>query len=521
MPIDPNIPLSFKFPEIAVPDKAERMRLADLAQLREHRQIEIDEARKKIARGEALRKAMVVDEQGRVDLPKSLAAINRIDPTVGLELQTQLQAQQKAQQQAQVKDLSQRAFALRNTPAEKRAGVYPEMRRQALATGLYRPEDLPEEVPSEEMLQALSFGALTPQEQQKVLNLIAEERRAAAKEGREVSESKGKIEGQQLTNLQTEMGIAERTLPQNAEGWAAWRASLSEPLRRRIPETYSPEAVAQVQRMALPAKERKELETPKPPTSAAQLAFMASDPRVPEPQRQAAASALKLVKQYQGQGDNKTTMQERLAQLYNIPEAQRTPQQKQEMESVEKALTVVATAYGAGYKPLNTPGGGLVYYHPGTGQQVTPPQGTRGPYGAAERQQIAGLDEMAGQLKELRGLARKHRDVIGPAMGRITDVQRRLVGAGDEVNRLFRISDNLADQLLRARSGAQINEKEYDRLRTLVPNPRQAEEKFFSDLDSFEKELQGLLSRRSGAAPLVQNLQKGKGAALPDPAGLR
>jgi hypothetical protein len=291
MPIDPNIPLSYRPATITMPDLGETIRLRDLIQTGQQRQWQMQRERQAAEKQDALRKAMVVDEQGRVDLPKSLAAINRIDPTVGLELQAKLQEQQQARQQAQVKDLSQRAFALRNMPAERRAEVYPEMRRQALATGLYKPEDLPEEVPSEEMLQALSFGALTPQEQQKVLNLIAEDRRAAAKEGREVTESKARTEGQQLTNLQTEMGIAERTLPQNAEGWAAWRAGLSEPLRRRIPETYSPEAVAQVQRMALPAKERKELEN-KMPTSAAQLAFMASDPRVPTEQRRAAGNAL-------------------------------------------------------------------------------------------------------------------------------------------------------------------------------------------------------------------------------------
>jgi hypothetical protein len=94
---------------------------------------------------------------------------------------------------------------------------------------------------------------------------------------------------------------------------------------------------------------------------------------------------------------------------------------------------------------------------------------------AGERQQLAATEVMLQDIGTLRSLANAHRGSIGPVEGRVAAVKRLTIGEDPEVNELFRISDNLSDQLLRARSGAQINEEEDARLRTLVPNPRMPE----------------------------------------------
>lgn len=112
------------------------------------------------------------------------------------------------------------------------------------------------------------------------------------------------------------------------------------------------------------------------------------------------------------------------------------------------------------------------------------------PRSADERKDAGNLSVMIDDTFTLQNLATSNKDAIGPLQGRWQAIKRATIGTGNaEVNELFRISDNLADQLLRARSGAQINEGEYARLRTLVPNPRGPEDKFFSDLAGFVSEL--------------------------------
>jgi hypothetical protein len=75
--------------------------------------------------------------------------------------------------------------------------------------------------------------------------------------------------------------------------------------------------------------------------------------------------------------------------------------------------------------------------------------------------------------------------------------------------------------LLRARSGAQINEQEYQRLTKIVPNPNSPDARFLSDLRNFREEVRGVLARRSGAQPLITPRGGGpqpQGQPVPRPA---
>jgi hypothetical protein len=61
----------------------------------------------------------------------------------------------------------------------------------------------------------------------------------------------------------------------------------------------------------------------------------------------------------------------------------------------------------------------------------------------------------------------------------------------------------MAEFLLRALSGAQINESEYGRLRALIPDPRSHISKFEADLNLFEAELKSTIEKRFGSAAAV------------------
>lgn len=118
---------------------------------------------------------------------------------------------------------------------------------------------------------------------------------------------------------------------------------------------------------------------------------------------------------------------------------------------------------------------------------------------ATEREKLAVLEGMMADVDRLEQLAGGPAgQVIGPVAGRFAGATRGVLEKSPEVNDLFHIADNLADQLLRVRSGAAITEKEYARLRKLVPNPRENRAKFDADLQRYKVELQNAIAARTG-----------------------
>jgi hypothetical protein len=130
------------------------------------------------------------------------------------------------------------------------------------------------------------------------------------------------------------------------------------------------------------------------------------------------------------------------------------------------------------------------------------PGARKSPVSPAQQDKTNTLEVMREDLDTLEQLGNTNKGSIGTIQGRVSAAKRATIGTSDEVNELFRLSDNYADQLLRARSGAQINEKEFARLRQLAPNPRGPEGKFFTDLNGAKSELDRLLQRRPGTKPL-------------------
>jgi hypothetical protein len=125
------------------------------------------------------------------------------------------------------------------------------------------------------------------------------------------------------------------------------------------------------------------------------------------------------------------------------------------------------------------------------------------PLTEAAKLQRATLAEMVQQLDMLEELANKNKSSIGPVDSALGWAASKTTGNVPEVAEMRRISGNLSDMLLRARSGAQINEQEYARLAKLVPLTDQPESNFFSNLTSFRDEISRMLKRRSGEAPLT------------------
>lgn len=70
----------------------------------------------------------------------------------------------------------------------------------------------------------------------------------------------------------------------------------------------------------------------------------------------------------------------------------------------------------------------------------------------------------------------------------------------EDESRFRRNVKDLGDQLLRARSGAQINEQEYKRLLATVPTVNDSEKQFSGKMAGFIKMVQQIQSRRSGEA---------------------
>jgi hypothetical protein len=170
--------------------------------------------------------------------------------------------------------------------------------------------------------------------------------------------------------------------------------------------------------------------------------------------------------------------------------------------AVTKALHAVAQSNGGGsFQPLTNDRGEVIsFFNPKTKESVAPPMpgARKGPVAAGELDKRATMEVMFQNTDTLAQLGEKHSAVIGRVKGALTDIERKNFGVDESVNDLFRISDNMADQLLRARSGAAITEPEYVRMRSLMPDPRAPLPKFKSDLRLFRTELQQIYKAKTG-----------------------
>ena len=121
---------------------------------------------------------------------------------------------------------------------------------------------------------------------------------------------------------------------------------------------------------------------------------------------------------------------------------------------------------------------------------------TGSPLSDQARKDKSALEVMLQDTQRLDVLADRNRDKIGPGWGRYYNVARQFYDIGEEANRMYRIANNLSELLLRARSGAQINEDERANLERMMPNPGGTESAFFANLKEFQLETMRLYRKR-------------------------
>jgi hypothetical protein len=78
--------------------------------------------------------------------------------------------------------------------------------------------------------------------------------------------------------------------------------------------------------------------------------------------------------------------------------------------------------------------------------------------------------EDASELKTLLGL-KKVQDAIGPVAGRVTQLKAKVFDLDPDVQRAIQLMTSLSDTELRKRSGAQINEREMQRILRFATDP--------------------------------------------------
>ena len=88
-------------------------------------------------------------------------------------------------------------------------------------------------------------------------------------------------------------------------------------------------------------------------------------------------------------------------------------------------------------------------------------------------------------------------DYVGPIAGRYGQLQEKWVDIPEKQAFMYADVRDLQDSLLRARSGAQINEQEYKRLVNFLPDPKLPPSQFKVRLRRFEVELESMLKNRA------------------------
>ncbi len=124
--------------------------------------------------------------------------------------------------------------------------------------------------------------------------------------------------------------------------------------------------------------------------------------------------------------------------------------------------------------------------------------------------EIDKLSTLSSLLSEADLLGQMDVDAYaGPAAGRAGKLKETFGMLGDDETQFRRISANIADQLLRARSGAAITESEFTRMSKIVPQPTDSAPQFRAKLKDFRREMGNLYGTKL-------NLLKSAGYRVPD-----
>ena len=181
-----------------------------------------------------------------------------------------------------------------------------------------------------------------------------------------------------------------------------------------------------------------------------------------------------------------------------------TPQGQQEAASFQTEYAKRNTVPGVTY--LQTSEG--VIPMPTKGPNVPPlgqPTGFGKPTPAGEIDKLANLDALKQNIVSIKELYKmdtpeERKNWVGPVAGRIGAIEEKYTGtASDDQVRFYAYVRDVKDALLRARSGAQINEQEYKRLVNFLPDETSPEQTFKSRVKRFDEALDTIIASKTNA----------------------
>jgi hypothetical protein len=114
-----------------------------------------------------------------------------------------------------------------------------------------------------------------------------------------------------------------------------------------------------------------------------------------------------------------------------------------------------------------------------------------------KQKEIRGLEDFNSKLDRINTLFSNHKDYVGPIRNIQKGVQEKYTGElGSEENEFRQLVKELSDDLLRLRSGAQINEQEYQRMLGFLPTTNLPANTFRDRLNSVKKTMIGKFESR-------------------------
>ena len=144
--------------------------------------------------------------------------------------------------------------------------------------------------------------------------------------------------------------------------------------------------------------------------------------------------------------------------------------------------------------------GESVPYDPSTHGDIQPYVQKQIPGGEVSKMaEVRNILKNISKAKDLYKLDTKKENSswVGPVAGRVGSMERKYTGtATPEQVQFYDYIKDMEDALLRARSGAQINEQEYKRLVGFLPDPNLPPSSFKASLKRFEDQLSGLLQSK-------------------------
>lgn len=143
-----------------------------------------------------------------------------------------------------------------------------------------------------------------------------------------------------------------------------------------------------------------------------------------------------------------------------------------------------------GLIPFNARGGNV------SGSPLTAPQGEPlgRPTPASEMKTGRELSTMGEALKRID--ENYSPNYVGVVAGRVGQIKEKLVDLPEKQVMFYSDVNDIKDQLLRARSGAQINEQEYSRLVRFLPTSELPPKNFRARLERFRKEFNDIVTAR-------------------------